>query len=225
MPPTYLQSLSSELSTTDRAGLLPGRPVRVGRCLSAVAIAAVPLCGMAGDWQDGQWARSFVPERTTSLIELHQGSDLSSKVRAAKAQGFETAVGDTVAFAPWYSTRWTDVRVSWLTQISRSTGIIWGLNTGERGAKYSISPGLKLGFIHQERLGPTTVLMLRATTTLGTRLREKTCTADYGDIGGVQTVNCRLAATELAPEETLAHLFNQSSRDQRQISISFQHAF
>lgn len=47
----------------------------------------------------------------------------------------------------------------------------------------------------------------------GGRLKEKICIADYGDIGGVQRVNCRLEATELEPKETLKYLFNERKKD------------
>jgi hypothetical protein len=180
---------------------------------------------MASQPGDAWTSRAFVAQPNTSLIELRQGSDLSHKVRASRGQGFETAGGDPVRLAPWYSTRWTDVRVSWLTRLSPNTGLIWGMNSGERGEKYRISPGIKLGLVHQRPLGRSSLLTLRSTTTLGYRLRERTCTADYGVIGGVQTVNCRLAATELSPQDTLPLLFNTSSRDQRQISITFEHVF
>ena len=86
-------------------------------------------------------------------------------------------------------------------------------------------PSLRLGFIHRASLARHTVLTVRATTTLGGRLREKSCTADYGDIGGVQTVNCRLAASTLEPAETLRYLFNETPRDRHQISVSLSHAF
>ncbi len=36
--------------------------------------------------------------------------------------------------------------------------------------------------------------------------------ADYGDIGGVQRVNCRLAATELEPKETLKYLLMKETK-------------
>lgn len=184
-----------------------------------------PLCAMADPGVSAWQERAFAAQPTTSLIELRQGSDLSRKVLASRGQGFETAGGDAVDVSSWYSTRWTDVRVSWLTRLSPNTGLIWGLNSGERGEKYRISTGIKLGFVHQRQLGRNTHIALRTTTTLGYRLREKTCTADYGEIGGVQTVNCRLAATHLSPNETLSYLFNESSRDQHQVSITFKHAF
>lgn len=221
----HLRRLSCKTALAAAVSCVGCMRLRITPCLAAVLMAVQPVASMAGGWANTQWSASFAPERTTSLIELRQGSDLSSKVKSTRGQGYETAGGEFVDLSAWYGSSWTDVRVTWLTQLTTSTGLIWGLNTGERGEKYSITPGIKLGFIHQARVGRTSLLTLRATTTLGTRLREKTCTADYGDIGGIQPVNCRLAATELAPAETLSYLFRESSRDQRQISITFNHAF
>jgi hypothetical protein len=196
------------------------------RVLGGLLIGLVPWCAVhAAEWNEAAWLSPLPPTRSTSLIEVRQGSDLSGRMRGLKGQGFESASGERVDFAAWYSTNWTDLRVTWMTQLSSETGLIWGLGTGERGAKYRISPSFKLGLIHQARLDRRTTLTLRATTTLGGRLREKPCTADYGDIGGVQSVNCRLAASELEPAETLRQLFNDTARDQRQVSVLFSHAF
>lgn len=196
------------------------------RVLCSLVIGLSPWCSVqAAGWNDTAGVVPLPSTRSTSLIEIRQGSDLSSRMRGLKGQGFESAGGDRVDFAAWYSTHWTDLRVAWMTQLSSETGLIWGVGTGERGAKYRITPSLKLGLIHQARLGRGTTFTLRATTTLGGRLRESPCTADYGDIGGVQLVNCRLAASELEPVETLRHLFNDTARDQRQVSVLFSHAF
>ncbi len=225
MTPSVHLTVSAAKMPPDFAGGVHRRPTSFQRTVAMMAIVWWPLGAMAepgfGDWQ----TRAFATPPSTSLIELRQGSDLSRQVLASRGLGFETANGDAVNLSRWYSTRWTDVRVSWLTRLSPNTGLIWGFNSGERGEKYRISSGIKLGFVHQRQLGRNTHIALRTTTTLGYRLREKTCTADYGEIGGVQTVNCRLAATELSPHETLSYLFNESSRDQRQVSITFKHAF
>jgi len=63
---------------------------------------------------------------------------------------------------------------------------------------------------------------LRAATRFGGGLKEGTCVADYGDIGGVQSVNCRLAASELPPQETLKHLFNQAPHDR--VTLNFRYS-
>jgi hypothetical protein len=218
-------SPSSQSAAPVHLSVRAPRTVRIRRSAAALALSMLPLAAAASNWSQAGWGASFAEPRTTSLVEFRQGSDLSGKVRAIKGQGFETAAGNPIDFTSWYATKWTDVRLSWLTQVSKTTGLIWGFNTGERGEKYTISPGIKIGFIHQARFSPRTVLTFRATATLGTRLREKTCTADYGEIGGVQSVNCRLAASQIEPQETLGFLFNEPSRDQRQISLAFNHAF
>ncbi|MFP8835427.1 hypothetical protein ACLIJR_14280 [Hydrogenophaga sp. XSHU_21] len=199
---------------------------RCARALGCLLLGASAGFGaQAAEWSGVDRSLLWPAARSTSLIGVQQGSDLSSRVRSLKGQGFETSGGDRVDFAPWYSTNWTDLRITWMTQLSSHTGLIWGVGTGERGVKYRISPSLKLGLIHQAHLGRHTTLTLRATTTLGGRLRERPCTADYGAIGGVQAVNCRLAASELEPTETLRYLFNDTARDQRQVSVLFSRAF
>lgn len=196
------------------------------RVLCGLLLAASPWgLAQAAGLEAAGWTAHLPPPRSTSLIEVRQGSDLSSRMRGLRGQGYESATGDRVDFSAWYSTRWTDMHVSFLTQLSASTGLIWGLGTGESGSKYSISPSLKLGLIHRARLDRRTVLTWRATTTLGARLRERSCTADYGDIGGIQAVNCRMAASTLEPAETLNYLFNETSRNQHQISFLLSHAF
>lgn len=196
------------------------------RVLVSLLLGLAPFCVVqAAGWNEAGWAFSLPSTRSTSLIEVRQGTDLSSRVRGLKGQGFESSGGDRVDFDAWYSTNWTDLRLAWMTQLTRDTGLIWGAGTGERGAKYRISPSFKLGLIHQARLGRRTTFTVRATTTLGGRLRERPCTADYGDIGGVQAVNCRLAASDMEPAETLRYLFNDTARDQRQVSVLFSHTF
>jgi hypothetical protein len=95
-----------------------------------------------------------------------------------------------------------------MTEINPNLGVIWGFSTGEKAEKYEISRSVTIGFAYSTQIDKTSFLSIRGTTILGGNLREKTCTADYGDIGGIQEVNCRLAATPLPPSETLMHLFN-----------------
>jgi hypothetical protein len=56
-------------------------------------------------------------------------------------------------------------------------------------------------------------------------MTEGTCTADYVELGGIQTVNCRLAADIIPPEETLDHLVNIGGDTDAKISVSFSLAF
>ena len=144
----------------------------------------------------------------THLIDFKQGSELSGKVSDSSAGGFETAQGNFVSFKQWYQTNWTDTKTVWMTEINPNLGVIWGFSTGEKAEKYEISRSVTIGFAYSTQIDKTSFLSIRGTTILGGNLREKTCTADYGDIGGIQEVNCRLAASPLPPSETLIHLFN-----------------
>lgn len=175
----------------------------------------------------GSAAADAFPERnkSTFLIGLRKGSQLSTDVRSLRAGGYELADGTPVDFEDWYSSDWTDIGLTWLTQINDGFGVIWGLSTGERGEKYRIDPAMKLGFTLQRRLGRHSFATLTAHTIIGGNLREQTCTADYGDIGGVQTVNCRLAATELPPEETLDYLLDAPAYDRHYVTLVFTREF
>lgn len=195
--------------------------------LAIAACASSTVAANASDMPLSDWFnhdQAFL--RSTHLIEIQQGSELSRTVSQHQNQGFELAEGDWVGFDSWYSAKWTDVRLSWMTQVTQNAGLIWGLSTGERGEKYGISPSLKLGFIHQTKINKNnTFLTLRGTSILGGALKEKSCTADYGDIGGIQEVNCRLAASTLEPSDTLNYLFNEKPYNRNQISIQFTHLF
>jgi hypothetical protein len=122
--------------------------------------------------------------------------------------GYELSDGTWVSFRNWYDSDWVDFRVELLTQLSDNFGVLWGASTGEWGEKYTIEPSLRLGFVSQVQPRPNASLSLTVTTTIGGRLFERPCEADYGEIGGIQPVNCRLAASLLQPEETLQYLLN-----------------
>jgi len=145
----------------------------------------------------------------TYLLEAQQGSRLSDKVDSVRGGGYDSSSGNWIGFERWYSTKRRDMHMAWLTQLSPSWGLIWGVSTGERGEKYLIGSSAKIGFAYHAKLAPRSYLSVRATTIVGGRLKETPCTADYGEIGGVQRVNCRLAASFLPPGETLQHLFDE----------------
>ena len=151
--------------------------------------------------------------KATYLIDMRQGSLLSEQAQRSGDRQYETAYGNLVKLAPWYTPKWTDFRVVWMTQINDTSGIIWGISTGEYATKYKINPGLSLGLIHQQHLTDDLTFTVYWTTVIGGNLREKACTADYGQVGGVQAVNCRLAASTLSPDETLQYLMRKKSAD------------
>jgi hypothetical protein len=150
---------------------------------------------------------AIAQEMTTSLVDIHQGSPLSDRARALAQGGYELQNGSWVSFDQWYRPNWVDMHVDLLTQITDDTGILWGFGTGEQGEKYRIEPSFKLGFLTQTHPSANSILSLSLTSTIGGGLAEKPCQADYGDFG-TYAVNCRLAAGELAPEQTLKYLVN-----------------
>jgi hypothetical protein len=165
----------------------------------------------------GVWA-------STNLIELKQGSELSDLVAIYSNGGYESAYGNRIAFNSWYrpKNQWVDTKISFMTQLNKDFGLLWGVGTGENGGKYNISPSVKFGFIYRVPYdrGDSGVY-LRLTSILGGRLKEKSCVADYGQIGGNREVNCRLAAGVDVPEDTLRNLMNQRPYNQNTISVVY----
>ncbi len=162
-------------------------------------------------------SQQFSFSKSTYLLELQQGSFLSQIARSNQFGGFELSSGGFMSFNKWYRSKWTDSSISWMTQLNEDFGIIYGFSTGERAEKFTIDPSIKLGFVLQSKLQENITFSVRATTIIGGMLKEKTCTADYGEIGGVQEVNCRLAATPLEPSETLKFLLNEKPFNRNQL--------
>ena len=159
--------------------------------------------------------------QSTHLIGGKQGSSLSDLAKSLSNGGYETAEGSNVRLDKWYAARSVDIRLDFITQISPRLGVLWGFSTGERGEKYTIDPSFKYGFLAVYPISKGSKFSFSATTTIGGRFRERSCTADYGDIGGVQQVNCRMAATEMDPAQTLNHLVNQEPSNRNQVSLQY----
>lgn len=127
-----------------------------------------------------------------------------------------------VPFDQWYgSATLPDLRFAFLTPLNNDTGLLWGFGTGESGEKYWIEPGIKLGVITRNSVSENAEIVLRFSVMLGGYLKERSCVADYGAIGGVRDVNCRLAATPLRPEDTLNYLFDRPPGDQIEVSLRY----
>jgi len=139
--------------------------------------------------------------------------------------GFEASDGTWVSFRPWYDTTVRNTTVAWMTQIHPDVGLIWGFGTGERGAKYVIAPSLKIGGIYQKEIFKNGFFSLKATTMLGGKLKEKSCVGYYGEIGGYQEVNCRMAVSVLAPADTLPYLFKERPYNHSQVMLQFTQRF
>ena len=156
---------------------------------------------------------------STHLLDARTDTALSIRARALREGGYETAAGEAVTFARWYSTDVPEVQVSWLTQINRNLGIIWGVGTGERAEKYTIAPSIRIGFAYSAEPRRNARVSIVVNAIIGGELREQTCTADYGDIGGIREVNCRLAASPLEPEETLNYL--ESAKPESTVQLRY----
>jgi hypothetical protein len=161
----------------------------------------------------------------TFLLNFSIGSNRSDIIREFSVGGYELSDGTPVDFARWYSPRHPDLNLLFLTQINSRFGVTWGFSTGEFGEKYRIDPGLWIGFVYRADVGKQASLTLSALTMLGGDLREFACLGDYGEIGGIQSVNCRLAAGILPPEDTLNFLANEAGFVETRLSIRYELRF
>ena len=184
---------------------------KLPQCLRFCAlVAAVVVYGFAAEAQEN-----------THLVEVRAGSTLSDTARAASRLRYEYSDGQPINMVPWYRSNWTDLKFTFLTELDASTGVYWGFSTGERAGKYHIDPSLTLGFLHVRELSDNWSVSLSLKMRFGGRLRESSCMADYGEIGGVQEVNCRLSTSYLPPSETLPLLWNQAPEGRINASLRF----
>lgn len=165
--------------------------------------------------------------QATNLIEIKQGSELSQIVRVSGDVSYESATGSSINLSNWYKpkSQWVNSQIMFMSQVSNDFGLLWGIGTGEYGSKYTIDPSIKLGFVYRLPLTVSEQIYIRASSLIGGRLKEKSCIADYGQIGGVQEVNCRLAASVDSPEDTLKYLMNQKPYNQNVISLVYKMLF
>ena len=166
--------------------------------------AALFFCSQANSQVYTITENSF--SQATYLIDVNIESTLNRRAKALRDGGFETATGEQINFYSWYAPHANEIHVTLMTQITRNFGAIWGAGSGERADKYTIDPSLKIGFVYQAEIRKNHLFSISGIGSLGGDFREHTCMADYGDIGGVREVNCRLAATEMPPEMTLNYL-------------------
>jgi hypothetical protein len=161
----------------------------------------------------------------THLVEVRAGSALSSLARDAVFLDQIYSDGSSIDMAPWYSSGWQDIQMTWLTELDAENGVFWGFSTGEEGGKYRIDPALTLGFLSVQELEDGWTVSLSTTFRFGGRLTEDPCTADYGAIGGVQTVNCRMSGSFLPPVETLDYLWDKAPEGQLDLSLRWELEF
>jgi hypothetical protein len=161
----------------------------------------------------------------SNLVSINVGSPLSDAIRNFSGDGFELSDGTPIQFGDWYDSYWRDLQVVFVTELSSNFGIYWGFGTGENAEKYFIEPSLRLGFVTTAEISKHEFISFSALAILGGRLKERACLADYGAIGGRQTVNCRLAAAPIAPSDTLRFLLDEPPPDRLIVSFRYEMRF
>lgn len=162
----------------------------------------------------------------THLLEISLGSARSDQANSMRRGGYELADGTPVSFDVWYRPRLKELNVVLLSEVTPAFGVIWGMSSGERGEKYRMDPGLRVGFILQRPVGQGGIASMQVTSMLGGRFRERPCQADFGPIGGGEVaVNCRLAASTLPPATTLDYLVRMSGSDETRVTLRYDISF
>ena len=151
--------------------------------------------------------------QSTYIINIQENMRFSQTITQLGLGALELSQGEVRRFEPWFKPKWTDLRLDFMTQVNDRFGLLWSVSTGERGQKYRVDPEFRAGLIVQFEPVPQRFLSFLYTRSLGGALRELPCVADYGEIGGEQKVNCRLAGSALAPDETLKYLVKIKPRD------------
>lgn len=159
------------------------------------------------------------------LFEIYQGGQRSHDIASVRRATYELSDGSVKRFDSWYRPSWVNMRVSWIANMNANWGLIWGITTGERAPKYTIYPGVIVGATYRYALSSSSYFNFQLQSVLAGEIREKSCIANYGEIGGIQPVNCRLASTQLPPEETLQYLMNKDSGERIKIYIKYEKSF
>jgi hypothetical protein len=164
-------------------------------------------------------AQDFLSQ--TRLADISVGSAFESTTRDVSRSGYELEQGKFLSFEPWYSSKWRDTSILLETQLTRSSWFIWGFSTGERGEKYKVQPSVTLGYEQVWEITETSFLSFGVRAKFGGRLKEKPCEAVYSLSGGPVPVNCRLAASILAPDATLSFLWDEAPPDQIRVNLGY----
>jgi len=171
-------------------------------------------------WGSPLAAQSFLED--THFFNVTLGSYRSAIAQDLSIGGYELAQDEVrVDFEDLYRPKFPDMNFLFLTELNSSLGLIWGFSLGERGVKYRIDPGLWLGLAYQQSISRRSSLVFSALTLVGGDFRERPCLADYEGLGRY-LANCRLAASELPPAETLQFLVNARGFRGSRISVRYQ---
>lgn len=183
--------------------------------LGRAAAVAAALCAPAGTALAQPWLAD------TRVLDVRLGSARSAAMAALGRGGYDLADGTRIDLEGWYNARRPDLDIRFLTPVSPDLALTWGFSTGEQGGKYRIDPALRVGILYRRQVTRGGTLSVSMTAVAGGDLRERPCVADFGAIGGVQRVNCRLAASSLRPQDTLPLLVRKRGHWESRISISY----
>lgn len=163
----------------------------------------------------------------TQFVDIRLNSGFARQLQPIRAGGYEAAQGDWISFQRWYAPTWRDTSMTWMTPLSPRLGLLWGLSTGERAAKYTVEPGLRVGAVFQTDVSRQLSFSFKALHVLGGRLKERSCQANYGAITGNAEVevNCRLAASTLAPRDTLNLMLNGRPDNATELRLQVNYRF
>lgn len=161
----------------------------------------------------------------TFLLDLRTGSSRSDIAKSLARGGYELDDGTPIDFDDWYKPRFPDLNMKFMTSLSTDFGIIWGFSTGERGEKYRIDPGLWIGLIYRHETSSQSDWNFSIMSMLGGDFSERDCVGDWPEFGGLQRVNCRLAATPLPPMDTLKFLIRESGFRETRATLRYQIRF
>ena len=189
-----------------------GRPPQFRR--ADIGLACLVLCLLPAHAS----AQSFF-ERM-QLVSVETGG-LSSLARSYGNLSGGLSSGARYSYDRYYSSDYDDMRFTWLAPVTENFGVLWGFGTGESGDKYEIDPSLKIGFVMTEPITKNEWVSLSVSTVIGGYFKEDACTANYGAIGGVQRVNCRMADSILPPSETLRYLEDRPPEDQYFVALRY----
>jgi hypothetical protein len=161
----------------------------------------------------------------THLLDVRLGSPKAHLPKHLQIGGYELSDGRYQDFQDWYSVRRPAVSFLFMTEINPDLAVVWGASTQERGEKYSIQPALQLGMLLQREITSGTFLSFGASVILAGDFLERSCTADYGPIAGIQQVNCRLAAGLLPPQDTLDYLLEEPGWYESRLTLRLEKRF
>lgn len=161
----------------------------------------------------------------TQLFYITEINPHKKFLTPTRSSGFELSNGRYFSLHRFYKNLRPDIRFDFLTRITSDAAFVWGISTGESGRKYHVTPTFRVGFIAQFSPSAASTISFNFGTAFGGRLREKSCIADYGAIGGVQEVNCRLAASVLPPAETLRFLWRERRPDETRVFLRYRVQF